>query len=519
MAEKFLRRAIAAAGTISVAVVAAAIPTVGASAASFAVTGPNTVTPPYVLPVADGVMTTSLLTVDDAGRANNGYELVGIPDGIGLQSVGSGRVRLMVNHELRLDTGIVRRHGERGAFVSDFVLDYTTNRVTRGNDLVRSGGVVYYDYQTGTYGQQPRAPTGATSGHTRQFQRFCSSTFSDPGTFMSTSGRGTSTQFFFANEEIGVEGRAFAVANGIAVQLPRLGLFSWENTIAAPTVGDTTLVLGNDDANPGTVTAYIGRKNSSGSPVNRAGLLNGRNFAVTLAWTTTDAAYRTAYDVGEAVDFTFNDIEWNQSGAAQEAEGLAEGAMQFNRVEDGAFDPNNPNDYYFLTTEGGEGPGEGGGGGLWKMTFDNIENPQAGGTLTLLLDGTEEIALNKPDNMDIDTHGNLLIQEDPGNAEALARIVAYRISDGAIGTVAQFDPAQFSTGGANFLTIDEESSGVVDAEATTGVPGSFFFDAQVHTSAGLPPGPGEDTVEEYVERGQLLRLDVTDFELVYGSPV
>jgi len=39
----------------------------------------------------------------------------------------------------------------------------------------------------------------------------------------------------------------------------------------------------------------------------------------------------------------------------------------------------------------------------------------------------------------------------------------------------------------------------------------------VHTALGLPPGTGEDTVEEYVERGQLLRLDVADFDAVYAS--
>jgi hypothetical protein len=32
-----------------------------------------------VLPVAPGVTITSLLTVDDAGSAANGYEMVGIP--------------------------------------------------------------------------------------------------------------------------------------------------------------------------------------------------------------------------------------------------------------------------------------------------------------------------------------------------------------------------------------------------------------------------------------------------------
>jgi len=54
------------------------------SAASTISRGPSTTTDPYVLPVADRVRITSLLTVNDAGAAGNGYEMVGIPDGIGL---------------------------------------------------------------------------------------------------------------------------------------------------------------------------------------------------------------------------------------------------------------------------------------------------------------------------------------------------------------------------------------------------------------------------------------------------
>ena len=42
--------------------------------------GPSTSTPPYVLPVADGVRTASLLTVGDSV---GGYRMVGIPDGMG----------------------------------------------------------------------------------------------------------------------------------------------------------------------------------------------------------------------------------------------------------------------------------------------------------------------------------------------------------------------------------------------------------------------------------------------------
>ena len=51
----------------------------GTALAATTDTGPSTTTDPYVVPVADGVKITSLLTVSDAGSASNGYEMVGHP--------------------------------------------------------------------------------------------------------------------------------------------------------------------------------------------------------------------------------------------------------------------------------------------------------------------------------------------------------------------------------------------------------------------------------------------------------
>ena len=173
----------------------------------------------------------------------------------------------------------------------------------------------------------------------------------------------------------------------------------------------------------------------------------------------------TAYPKGTPARFDLTEVDWDQSGAAQNADAATEG-LTLNRIEDGAFDPQHPNDFWFVTTAGGAGAGSGGGGGLWKVTFDDRENPDAGGTLTLMLDGTE--GLFSPDNMAIDTHGNLLIQEDPGNNAHRARLMAYRIADGALAPVAQFDAALFTSGAPGFITQDEESSGIIDAEAVYG---------------------------------------------------
>jgi hypothetical protein len=504
-----------------------------ASAASSTATGPSSATAPYVLPVADGVHITSLLTVGDAKSASNGYEMVGIPDGLGMIRQGANLV-LYMNHELRDAQGIARRHGLTGAFVSRYVIDPATLRVKEGSDFINPG-VQYWDYPTGTYVTSgARFADNALQDLT--FGRFCSGTLSDPGVFHNEStGTGWSGQIYFGNEEDGDVGRSFGVTKeGDATALPRLGLFSWENTIPAHNVSDTTLVMGQEDG-PGNGSqpwVYVGTKQNSGPPIVKAGLTNGDSHvldAVNQA-VTNDAQWRATYGKGVPGPVRIVDNDWNQSGAAQNADALADG-LSLNRIEDGHWDPSHPNDFYFLTTEGGQNNGENptgplyrDGGGLWLLRWADIENPDAGATLTLLLDGSEDLGageakMHKPDNMTIDTHGNLLIQEDPGNVNHIARIVAYRISDGALGVVARFDTDLFATGATadpNKLTIDEESSGIIDAKDFLGA-GTFVFDAQVHTAKGLPAGTGPGTVQEFVERGQLLTLKIDSWSAVYAD--
>ncbi len=147
--------------------------------------------------------------------------------------------------------------------------------------------------------------------------------------------------------------------------------------------------------------------------------------------------------------FDINTVDWDQSGAAQNAEAKADG-LTLNRIEDLHFDPRKPNVLYFVTTEGGDKTAKPAdpttsrdGGGLWKVTFDDITDPSEGGTIELLLDGSEAPYLNKPDNIAVDGDGNLLIQEDPGNNQHIARIVAYNTKTGQRGVVAQFDATLF----------------------------------------------------------------------------
>jgi hypothetical protein len=241
---------------------ALAMPAGGATA-----TGPNTTTAPYVLPVAGGVDITSLLTVSDAGAAGNGYEMVGIPDGLGARRGPSGGVELFMNQELVASAGVVRAHGQKGAFVTRYTLNPATNAVTAGADLIQPG-VSFYNYLTDSYGTAPSAAgTNPSTGkafpaYSPAFSRFCSSSLTDPYQLVNfRTGRGNVGQIYFANEENGNEGRVFGVTTeGEAQQLPRLGLFSYENTNVARNQSDTTTVIGNEDGAEGQLWVYAGTK-------------------------------------------------------------------------------------------------------------------------------------------------------------------------------------------------------------------------------------------------------------------
>jgi sugar lactone lactonase YvrE len=504
------------------AVAALLAPVAGAAAADGVHKGPSTTKNPYVLPVAGGVETTSLLTVGDK-PASNGYRMVGIPDGLGAFRAGRN-FEVSMNHELGPTAGAVRRHGQKGAFVSNMTIDRRTLEVRAGRDLINPG-VRFWDYATQTYtptassgGLNPRNPTDTFVAQVPAFARFCSGTLAALGQLYSRStSRGYAGRIYFGNEESGNEGRTFGITeDGDTQQLPRLGQFSWENTIPAANRSARTLVQGQEDNAEGQIWSYVGTKRRTGSAFDRAGLTNGSLNVVDAVDETvsTDAEFRAKYGKGVPAEVDLSSVDWDQSGAAANREAKADG-LTLNRIEDGHWDPSNRNDFYFLTTEGGNTTSAPGGtvprdgGGLWRLSYEDIEHPELGATLTLLLDGSEAPYLSKPDNMTIDEDGNLLIQEDPGGNAHVARIVAYDIDTGRRGVLAQFDPALFAPatpGGSDaVLTTDEESSGIIDASDFLD-DGTFLFDAQVHKSN---PDP------ELVEEGQLLLLEVGSFRRVY----
>jgi hypothetical protein len=447
--------------------------------AAHSITGPSSSQSPYLVTSAPGVVIKSILTTGDA--AMNGYRMVGVPDGLGAFDNGDGTFTVLMNHELAATVGIPRAHGAPGAFVSKWIIRTSDLQVLSGEDLIQA--VATWNAAAGTW----NAPaTGVV------FARFCSATLAAPSAFFDEATALGSTERIFTNgEENGMVGRAMAhLMDGTSYELPHLGKAAWENIAPNPATGARTVVAGIDDSVSGQVYVYAGTKSASSHPIEAAGLANGGLYGVQVAGLTqeTDAtmlAPGTPFSV-----WNFGDVS-SRSGAQLEADSLAAGVTAFNRPEDGSWDPSNPNDFYFVTTATFAGKSR-----LWRLRFVDAARPELGGTADMLLDGTE--GQHMFDNMTVTHRGRVILQEDPGNQPYLAKVWQYDIAGDSLALLAQHDPDRFSPGGPNFLTTDEESSGVIEATAILG-DGWFLADVQ-EASPSLDP--------ELVSGGQLLALHI-----------
>ena len=501
--------------------------------------------PIYVESVASGV---SLNVIATAGDQVDGYQLVGVPDGMGLVKDGK-KLALITNHELSASNATVLARTTAsgaavGSFVSKITLDPKSLKPTAAEDLFST--ISWYDYTTGTWGSKPTAPSGAalkdqygTANHSNAFNRFCSATLAPAGTFFNKkTGAGFKDALFLTGEEGGDESRGFAVTlDGEVAQIPAFGLASWENFVPVQTNNDITAVMANEDstATGSQLYMYVGSKQKSGTFFQKAGFANGKHYVMS-GFPGDDNQIRTMFGKNSPIPVDFTEIGHNSSGKEQNASALEKG-LRLSRVEDGHFDPNNPSDYYFITTESNKDPKattsnpeypgvSRDGGALWRLRFDDVSNPLKGGTLEMLLDGSENVYLSKPDNLTIDGKGNILIQEDPGANDAVARIVAYRISDGAIGVVAKFKDQYFKKGGSEFITNDEETSGVIDVSSFLRKSKSdkatyFMFVAQVHSAPDkarmdVTDAAAVANLATSIEGGQWYVMKIADWKKVYG---
>jgi hypothetical protein len=446
------------------------------------VTGISSSQSPYLVPEVPGAKFTSIIT---AGDAVNNYRMVGLPDGMGAFDNGNGTFTVLLNHEVGNGGGVTRAHGQKGTFVSKWIINKSDLSVVSGEDLIKT--VNLWNKATNSY----VAYNSAFTSPLADMGRFCSADLAEPTAyFNSKTGMGSTARIFMNGEETGAEGRGFAhIATGadagVSYELPALGKFSWENSVASPAESDTTVVIGLDDATPGQIYVYVGKKTNTGNEVEKAGLTNGRLYGVAVngLLAETSASVPAPNTIFSLVDL--GDVR-NKTGATINTESNNGGVTQFLRPEDGAWDPSNPNDFYFVTTNSFASPSR-----MWRLRFTDPRKPMMGGTIEAVLDGTEGPKMM--DNIGIDKYGHVLIVEDVGNNVHNGKVWQYDIATDVLTLVGSHDTTRFIAGAANFLTQDEEASGIIDAQEILG-PGMFLTVDQAHYGiAG-----------ELVEGGQML---------------
>ena len=512
--------------------------------------------PVYVQAVAPGA---SLQVLATAGDVVNGYQIAGIPDGTGAFKSGNS-VKILMNHEIGYSTtsaSMARAGGDAtGATVTEFTLNPATQKLTNAREFLTSA--LFYNYSTKTFSASASAPAGATEKdsygtpqHTKFLNRFCSASLAPAGRFSYVDPKtkktyGIKDAVFLTGEEGGDESRGFAVnAAGQLAQIPGLGLASWETFVAAPTGTKTTALFGNEDgsATDSQLWLYQGTKTNTGAWYQRAGLTNGKTYVMNIGGFKTEAEFRAQVGKGKETAVTFASVDASVNGVAQNKAAALVGTS-LARVEDGAFDPNDARNYYFVTTESNGDKGattldpnnklvtKRDGGALWKLRLKDAKNPALGGTITMLLNGSEAPYMNKPDNIEVDGFGNILIEEDPGNNAQIERMFAYRISDGKIAVLTQFNEKMFSkaAGDASFITEDEEQSGVLNVtsllrKGKTDKNSYYILNAQVHATGAalLKARPDITNADEQavlaraIEAGQVYILTIPSWSAVYGN--
>ena len=418
---------------------------------------------------------TTLINMKGNNLTNN-YRLVGVPDGIGAINNKNKKILIYINHEISNDSGIKRLHGGRGSFVSEWILDLKTKKITSGNDLIKK--VMLWD----------RDQKKFVDINNVNINRLCSGDLPQQSAFYDSNSRlGFKDRIFLSGEEDRNGGRAFAhivsgIDKGTSYELPHLGKFSWENVVAHPKSGKKTIVMGMDDNKDGQVYLYMGEKKSKGNPIERAGLMNGELFGIEVN--------ENRFKLVELGDVSM------LSGSELENLGTEKNIARFKRPEDGAWDIRNKNIFYFATTDKIDGMSE-----IFQLTFDDINNPRKGGSIISILNA-KEIGAQMFDNITVSDNGKILIDEDPGDHEHLASIWEFDPMARKATKLFSVRPEFFQDQShANFLTMDEEHSGIIDiTHLVTGAPWYkkderyFLGSLQIHKKIDDP---------ELVELGEL----------------
>jgi Bacterial protein of unknown function (DUF839) len=418
--------------------------------------------------LASGVNITPILTTGESLQTENGqtYQMAAIPDGMGAYDNNNGTFTLFVNHELSAPNNL------SDARVSKLQISK--------QDLKVSGGKYLINGKEG-------------------YKRFCSATAVGQK-------EGFSSPLFLTNEE-DISGKFGGIAlavnpNGQVKNLPWIGYFDHENTIAVPGFKQKVVVLSTEDAAPGRLYMYVGR--------NQADILNGRGQL--YVFKASNASSPSDFHKGDPLPVQGNFIpisqQENQNSTTLNKAVTDKGALFFARLEDITYDINTPNIIYFASTGRSQfvdpktGKPYDAKGRVYKMTLDPQE-PTRVVALEVLLEGDKGDPILNPDNISASDRA-LMIQEDINTefrGQRPGRIWQYNLQNKDLVAVAEADQTDPS---GNPIPGDKqgewESSGIINMATILG-PNKWLVNVQSHTLRTAQFG-GED------ESGQILLMEV-----------
>jgi hypothetical protein len=427
------------------------------TSASLAGGGPDgflTARRPYLVPLVNGVRIEPLISTGDVV---GGYQMSGIPDGLGAYRSSNRTIELFMNHELERSDG-----------------DPANARVSHLT-LANDGSVL-----SGSY------PVDGTEG----FTCFCSSTLRILG----------GHPWYFTGEECksGRGGTSIAIdaATGRVIRTPQFGMMLHENVVPVPGLAKATFFL-SEDGNAGRSQLY-----AYTAPTFRGAIHGAGDLRVFVPTDRTDSN-PSPDDIskGQTLDGKLVRIPQGRNTDVDSLEAAAQrkGAFDFVRIEDAEADPMHPGVVYFSDT--GASHQETFRGRIYRLQIDPQHPTRA--SLRVLLDGDHGADMFNPDNLAVSNRA-LVIQEDRNYKHSgYDRVLVYDLNDGSLRTVARTDPTE---GVIRREGIgDWESSGVINASALFG-KSWWLLDVEAHHTNDAQPGPSVRPNTGIGEGGQLLKV-------------
>lgn len=476
-------------------------------------------------------------TVPRTSDANQRYQMVGIPDGIGVYSLNASTAGVFLNHELpgsRLSRPVIGQPRVRGAFVSHYQVDKVRRGVISGElaftEVWKNGALV--------------GPLAAEDNSTLPFSRFCSGS-------VAGAREGFDRTIYLTGEEDEVSiadpngPSGVAIVGGKAYMLPGMGHLPFENLLVQPRIdtglyANKTVVMIQEDGPAAApycgLCMYVGTKDrTSADPLARNGLVGGQFYVLR----GLDG------DANSEVDFygenNGTSCEWvripnvaSKNYAQLKAAFEANEFFRFSRVEDGAWSKTSKTEFFFVTTGGdgtvGDPTGNNKLGRLYRLSMDPA-NPLGYASLESITDADHSNHADVPVSPDnIDTSARYLMVQEDGTSQSRV-VMAARNRDASIWRYDMWDlsaapvrvVAQTSIGRDGVYAVSGsvttpgvlpvtptfttnkftptargiwETSGIHATDSVFG-DGTFLFDVQAHSPT---TAPGDNTVED----GQLL---------------